>query len=170
MKHVKIYLSILAFFCGICIQTSVFAQESTTIAGSSYDYVLLPGSSETADQPSAKINLYDNRNKAVGAISFYKNNDLLKKASSKVETKLGDTKTYNVSYEFDMFEYFLTILESGKKVNIEYDTKSKKACVKTVKAKSGVTRNNGSSNSSISSKTLRNGKGNSLKKADLLKR
>ena len=167
MKHLKIYLSILAFFYGICIQTNVFAQQIKTISSLSYDYELSPSSLEAVDQPSIKINLYDRSNAVVGQLSFYKRNDFLKKATSIIETKRDPI--YNVSYEFNMFNYFLTILESGKKINIEYDTKSGQACVKTIKTRAGASNNN-LSNSGVSSKTLGSSKSKSLKKADLLKK
>ncbi len=208
MKNLKNYLAIAAIFCGVCTQTSIFAQNSRTasltgsgnkisvpassnfsskiqapkansskssvnvnsdgdvvVSGTSYDYVILPASSESKENPSAKINMYDRTGKTVGSISFYRNADLLKKASSAVEIKDGNSKVYNVSYSFEMFEYFLTILENGKNLNIEYDTKTKKACVKTASSRIGAT---GGSN--LPSKSRRNSNTPTLKKSDVLKR
>jgi len=139
LKRIKLFAFLLA---AAFVFSPFFAQaqgtnykksnpENIVVTGKFYDYTIVGSSEESIDMPTAKINMYNQSGIVVGSLSFFKKTDLLKKAKSKVEVQEGKYKIYNVSYEYDLFDHFLTMLENGKNLNIEYNPKKKEVFVKT---------------------------------------
>ncbi len=120
--------------------TSKTGSNGVTITKSKmYDYILSAGGNENALMPSAQINLYNDKGGKVAKLNFFKDMNMVKKMASDLVIEENKAKVYNLAYSFEMFDFFVSILENGKNLEVHYDSKKKTASVAT-SAKAGLRR------------------------------
>lgn len=96
-----------------------------------HSYMLLSGTNETYDSPAAQIKLFDSSMKQTAELNFFNSSTLIQKASSKMMKEVDKNKIYSLTYPMEMFDYFVNMLENGKKLEVHYNNVDKTVSVAT---------------------------------------
>lgn len=114
-------------------RTSSSSKKSSTDNSmkSKYFSYEFSGGKETYENPSAQIVLLNQRMKPLAHVRFYRSEELVLKSSYEQMKEMDGEKIYIVSYNIDMLDNIIGILEGGKTFDVKYDPKGKTVSLAT---------------------------------------
>ncbi len=107
------------------------SRASVNSSNQLFNYEFLSGTNESLDNPSARINLYKSNGSLYAQINFLRDIELMKKSSQRQQIEVKGDKIFLLTFQYDSFDNFLTILENGKNIEVLMDDKTKTVIAKT---------------------------------------